>query len=519
MGGVATAALARQCGMSVILLESHTKPGGCAGWFSREGYTFDVGATALLGLAQGEPLGDLLGLLDARFQGRRTSYYRALLPDREIAIHADRDRFEREIVAAFPELPAASLLKFWRLQERVGTSLLRSGARIPRFPPRSLVDVAHNLRILGLSGLQAAAYGVSTVDFMLRRLGLDRNVALRTLIAMLLQDTAQAGPDVVPFANACACLQAYRSGMSRPEGGMKALFSALLDRFQAAGGAFEPATIVERVERRQDLGFTVHTRRRDFEVRAETVAFSLPPELAAGIAGIELKGRLARAETRSRAVWSAVMAYAAIDRNAISDDAPLFHQAALDYDRPLHDGNNVLISLSPPGDLGYGPAEVRIATLSTHTNPSDWLNLDRSGRESRKQTVGARLIAALERALPGASQSIRHREFASPASFARYTRRSEGRVGGPPVLRSNSNLFALDSAILGRGLWLVGDSVFPGQGTLATLISAIRVVQRITGKSWEEIKSTKKRGSLDFRETESSDRSTLAAVQSEASEP
>jgi hypothetical protein len=56
------------------------------------------------------------------------------------------------------------------------------------------------------------------------------------------------------------------------------------------------------------------------------------------------------------------------------------------------------------------------------------------------------------------------------------------------VSRSNSNFLAVGSDVFGRGLWVVGDSVFPGQGTMATVLSAIRVVERITGRSWSNIR-------------------------------
>ena len=61
-------------------------------------------------------------------------------------------------------------------------------------------------------------------------------------------------------------------------------------------------------------------------------------------------------------------------------------------------------------------------------------------------------------------------------------------MGGAPVSRSNSNFLAVDPGVLGRGLWVVGDSVFPGQGTMATVLSAIRVVERITGVSWSAMR-------------------------------
>ncbi|MEJ7638273.1 MAG: hypothetical protein WKF75_09935 [Singulisphaera sp.] len=341
--------------------------------------------------------------------------------------------------------------------------------------------------ILGVSGLLAASTAALTVRDVLRLLGLGRDVAFRALIAMLLQDTAQAGPDTVPFAQAAACLQAYRRGMSRPRGGMRALAEGIGGRFAALGGDLRTATLVDRVRPTDDGLFAVETRRRH-RLIARQVAFNLPLDLAAALLGRDLEGLLGRRERRSRAVWSAFTGYLAIDRRAVPDDSPLFHQVLQDYHRPFHDGNNVLVSLSPPDDPGYGPPDARVITMSTHTAPGDWDGLDPSAYSARKADYQARLLGALARALPDAPGHVIHAEFASPRSFARYTRRSRGAVGGPPVSRWNSGPFAVGSDVLGPGLWVVGDSVFPGQGTMATVLSAIRVVERITGASWDEMR-------------------------------
>lgn len=482
IGGLATAALTQALGMRVALLEAHTKLGGCAGYFDRGPYVFDAGATALMGLGRGEPIGDSLAALGMPFEAVPTSAYRIHLPDRVLDIVSDPGRFEAASAAAFPGHPRAQRA-FWRLQAWVGERLFAAASRVPRMPARSIGDLAHDLRILGVPGLIAAATSVMTVAGVLRLLNLHGDVPFRSLIAMLLQDTAQAGPETVPFANAAACLQAYRRGMSRPKGGMRALTEGLGERFAALGGDLRRATIVDRVEPGEDGGFVVVTRRRHRLV-ARQVVFNLPLDLAARLLGRSLDGRLGRRERQSRATWSAVTAYVAIRREAISDDGPLFHQVLRDYDRPIHGGNNVLISLSPVEDEGYGPPDVRVATMSTHTRPADWLGLDRTAHAALKADYASRLRTALGRALPGAPNALVHNEFGTPRSFARYTRRAAGAVGGPPVSRRNANFLAVGPDVFGDGLWVVGDSVFPGQGTMAVVLSAIRVVERITGESW-----------------------------------
>ncbi|WZP00430.1 NAD(P)/FAD-dependent oxidoreductase [Isosphaeraceae bacterium EP7] len=488
MGGLATAGLAASAGCRVALLEAHTHLGGCAGYFSRGPYTFDAGATALMGLEPGQPIGDLLAAVGARFEHVPRAGYRVCLPDRRLLIGTPPATFLADSRLAFPGHDRARGL-FWGLQEAVGSALFRAAGGIPRLPTLSPADWAHNLAILGPRGLLAASTWTLSVLDVLRLLGLHRDRPFLAFIAMLLQDTAQAGPETVPFSNAAACLHAYRLGMARPVGGMKALAEGLGGRFAALGGSLRTGTIVDRVEADPGRGgFVVTTRRRD-RLKTRQVAFNLPVDLAAALLSRPLVGRLGGQERKSRAAWGAFTGYLAIGAAAVPDDAPLFHQVLQSYDLPPHDGNNVLVSLSPPGDEGYGPPSVRVATLSTHTRPQDWDGLDAATYAARKADYRGRLLAALGRALPDAPGALRHEEFASPRSFRRYTRRTLGAVGGPPVSRRNSNLLAVGPNALGPGLWLVGDSVFPGQGTMATVLSAARVVERITGQPWRKLKA------------------------------
>jgi phytoene dehydrogenase-like protein len=485
MGGLAAAALARRQGLRVALLEAHTKLGGCAGYFDRGPFTFDAGATALMGVSRGEPIGDLLAALGVDFEAVRAPSYRVHLPDRTLDITPDG--FESASVATFPTRAHAQRL-FWRLQAAVGTRLFKAAGEIPRLPARSLGDLTHDLRILGLSGILAAStWALTTLD-VLRLFGLDGDVPFRSLIAMLLQDTAQAGPEIVPFANAAACLQAYRLGMSRPRGGMASLADGIGHRFALMGGDLRTASLVDHVEADGAGEFVVQTR-RPARLHTRQVVLDLPLDRAAALLGRSLEGTLGRREAKSRAAWSAVTGYLAIDRAAVPDDAPPFHQVLQDYDRPIRDGNNVLISLSTPGDPGYGPPDVRVATLSTHTRPSEWSGLGHDEYAAKKAAHRDRLLSALRRALPDAPSALRHAEFATRRSFQRYTRPTAGAGGGPPVSRRNSIFLAVGSDVLGPGLWVVGDSVFPGQGTMAVVLSAIRVVERITGESWATMKA------------------------------
>lgn len=484
IGGLALAALAQRKGLKTALCESHTHLGGCAGYFQRGNYTFDCGATALMGMNHGEPVRGLLDRVGLDFHALPTPEYRMCLAGEELVMTSSTPDWESTIRRHFPDL-GENAVRFWRIQESIGQTMFAAASGLPRLPIRTPLDILHNLRILGIGGSLAASTSLVTVMHMLRLLGLHRSPRFVALVAMLLQDTAQAGPETVPLANASACLQAYRFGLSRPIGGMKSFAEGLGEAFAGWGGDLHTATIIDSVRKKPDATFTVKTRRGQV-IHTRQVAFNLPLDLAANLLGPDLSPDAThnRREKRSRARWSAFTAYAAIDASFLAHHRALFHHVLHDPHLPIHDGNNVLISLSPPGDEAYAPAGIRTATLSTHVNPDDWHGLTADQYQARKADYASRMKAALERAFPGVDQAIRHIEFASPRSFARYTRRTLGRVGGPPVSRRSANLMAVDPGALGRNLWLVGDSVFPGQGTMAVVMCAMRVLERMTGEFW-----------------------------------
>ena len=371
-GGAGGGRAGAEAGLRTALLEAHTKLGGCCGLLRAGGrYTFDAGATALMGLGAGRADRRSPRAIGRRL--RRRSGRRAIAstcPTGRSTSSPDAAEFEAASAAAFPARD--------RAQSRASGGCRRRSARpcsarrrgVPRLPLRSAGDLVHDLRILGRRGRagrprrrrdRPGRAPPARARPRRRVPGAGRDA---------LQDTAQAGPETVPFANAAACLQAYRLGMSRPRG--RDAGAGRGDRRAVRRARGRPAHGDQgrsRRARRADGGFAVVTRRRGSgctPVRSPSTCRSTWPRPCSAAA---LEGRLGRRERRSRAAWSAFTGYVAIDRDAVADDSPLFHQVLQAYDRPIHDGNNVLVSLSPPGDEGYGPADVRVATMSTHTAP------------------------------------------------------------------------------------------------------------------------------------------------------
>ena len=102
IAGFSTAARLQSAGLSTIVFESHGQPGGCAGFFRRCGFSFDVGATTLVDFEPGGVGGEMLeeiGMDPVR--GEALPGYIAWLPDRCVTLHRDRRLWEIERLRAF----------------------------------------------------------------------------------------------------------------------------------------------------------------------------------------------------------------------------------------------------------------------------------------------------------------------------------------------------------------------------------------------------------------------------------
>jgi phytoene dehydrogenase-like protein len=195
---------------------------------------------------------------------------------------------------------------------------------------------------------------------------------------------------------------------------------------------------------------------------------------------VKLSGENAPSGLRQRVknlkpISSAFVAYLGVDEAAIKDEID-HHQVIVDPTKALGEGNSVFVSISPKWDR-RAPQNQRAITISTHTRVAEWYALanDEQAFEDRKQLYLEKLIEAASIALPKLKQHIRLALPGTPLTFERFTQRVNGMVGGFP----QKSLWASWVPQIDRGLWLVGDSVFPGQSTAGVTLGALRVAREI----------------------------------------
>ncbi|MGQ9768085.1 MAG: phytoene desaturase family protein [Anaerolineae bacterium] len=475
IGGLTTAALLARAGLDVTVLEAHVYPGGCAGTFYHQGYRFDAGATLAAGFDPGggmTRLGEALGIpwpVEPAHVAMRVH-----LPDgRQVTRWVDPEAWQAERLRAFG--PAAE--PFWRWQEATADRMWAVALAGVPWPPQTATDLA---RLTGVGlGMAAAA------PLALPGLALDglRPVAarlngasapLRQYVDGQLLIAAQATSKQANALYGASALDMPRRGVVHVRGGIGKIAEKLAQAVQCHGGQVRYRQRVTRVARQADGRYRVETNKgASFE--ADVVIFNLPPHDAAALMGADAPPKLRAAQLPADG-WGAFTVYVGLDGAGLPAGLPLHHQVLAR--EPLGEGNSVFLSLSLPDDVGRAPAGQRALTISTHTALRPWWDLferDRAAYEARKIEYTERVLAAGEIALPGLRAAAKLILPGTPVSFQRFTHRSYGWVGGLP----QTNLFRAWGPRLGRNLWLVGDSIFPGQSVLATALGGSRVAEAI----------------------------------------
>lgn len=166
------------------------------------------------------------------------------------------------------------------------------------------------------------------------------------------------------------------------------------------------------------------------------------------------------------------MVFLGVPDDEVSGQEFTHHQLLQHYDRPLGDGNNMFVSVSAPGDTLSAPPGHRAVMISTHTDPAGWPDLTSGGYQERKDAVGGRLVDLARRVYPGLAERPVVYQVGTPRTYQRFALRPGGAVGGVRQTLRNTNQHAVPHDLGVPGFWLVGDSTWPGLGTVACVVGS-----------------------------------------------
>lgn len=477
-GGLGCALRLAERGASVALYETLNYPGGCASTFTRHRCRFESGATLFSGFGEGQLMARWIAEHDLPVEVDFIDPPVVLrTPDFELAIPHDKQAFIDQL-CALPGAPAEAIRRFFAAQGEVADTLwalLSDPDLLPPFGPGGLLGhlkrAPRYLPLLRIMG--------RPLEVVLRRYGVADFAPLRITLDALCQITVQAGVAEAEAPFALSTVDYPFQGTGHVRGGVGVLAQGLCDAVARLGGQVR---MPDRVKGLRFEGGRWHITSRKGALTADRVVANLLPQNVRDLLELCPGERPALDELAARVEtgWGAVMLYLVVEDHGGLRPSAHHIEIVQDPAAPLIEGNHLFCSVSA-ADEDRAPEGGRTVTVSTHVPLAPLLAAD--DQAAQIEGIQQKMRAGLDRFAPELRGPHLRREMtASPRTFERFTGRYGGYVGGIPRRAGLSNYAGLWPSPVAPGLYLVGDTVFPGQSTLATALGGYKLAEHLMGR-------------------------------------
>lgn len=472
-GGLATAALLQNKGIPTTLFEAHSYVGGCASFFRRKNFIFDVGATTFSGLLPHQPVGKLFTKLNITPKFLKLNPGMIIIQDgREIIRHANLKDWVLECEEKFGKQGQKD---FWETIYRINQSAWDFLSSNSNFSNHSLWEFVRLIKFSNLSKFPLLMYSIQTIKKLLNKLKIQNEKFERFLQEQLLI-TTQSTIEQAPLLTAAMGL-AYPSETYYPIGGMYKPAQEILNFFLSKGGEFYKNTQVLKIKKIFEKEYVVITK-KDTQFNAEILVCNLPIWNLPFLTEDEIANYYTKLSRKYSKAPAAFVLNFGVD--VLTPLPTCYFQIHSRKKIPYCNANAFFVSFSHTEDRERAPQNQAAVTISIHTNPKDWYGISQEEYQQRKKEVSQAILNEFDSYFQNYLGSEKYFiSSGSPKTFEDYTLRYKGFVGGIPHTVFPHLFFMPSSVSPFKGFYLVGDTVFPGQGTPAVIHSALSLVEKI----------------------------------------
>ena len=478
IAGLTSAAILSKQGFSVTLLESHNQSGGCAGTFKRKNYIFDVGATQVAGLEKGGIHSRIFNFLDIPLP-EATILDPACIVDlndggKPIPIWYEKSKWIAEQEIQFP-----GSHRFWKLCTLIHQSNWIFANNNPVLPISNFWDFTQLLKALVPSNLVTGVLVKSTIFDLLRICGLSKNERLIKFLNLQLKLYSQEDVYNTSALYGATVLQMCQQphGLWHLKKSMQSLSEALESSLRKTGVKIIFGQKVNSINF-DDVNMcwkvSANSKKNSFIYHAKDLIYTAPPQSLLN----HLKDPLKRKQSYKNRLNNlpdpsgALVFYSALKKENIKKTSSNHYQFV------SNEFGSLFVSISDDGD-GRAPKGEVTLIASIFTKTKDWFDLDKKNYLKKKKDFMKKISLELEIQFDIHSENWLHRELATPLGFQKWTNRPNGIVGGLGQNPDIFGLFGLSSRTPFEGLWLCGDSIYPGEGTAGVSQSALMVSRQI----------------------------------------
>lgn len=479
-GGATAGALLQKKGHEVTLLESAAEWGGSAGKFQRKKFRFPVGATLAMGLEKNGIHEQINTFLNIKPEARRLSKVMDVhIGSRTIPYFQNRKQFIRMWYQEVPE-SAPQIEAFLKEVWHYASIIRKHMEHYPVVMPNRMHEAAAVLRGLSISSVTLLPHINATLDKLVKKHDLENVDVFTHFINGVLIDSMQTEYNSCSLLLGSTALDIYHRGVWYMEGGLYKMIEELIGSIQSNGGTAKRVRRAVKVYRSSENEklWNVEDHRGNI-YQADHVVFNVPVKNIKNLLQEkdyqQIKPNLKDRETSSEQ-WGAFTMYLSFE-DILPENTPLFQQVLRDPALPPDAENHFFISLSRKGDLLRAPAGYRTLTISTHIRPQEWATKEKYDKYA--ENIQQAVLEVLNRLYPGFTEAVHHALSGGPRAWERYTLRSGGEVGGFPQTPEQSMWHAVKHRTRLKGVWLCGDNIFPGAGSIGAASSGVHVARSI----------------------------------------
>lgn len=472
MAGLTTACLLAKDGHRVNVFEQNWLPGGCSSSYPRKGYIFESGATTLVGLDPYMPLKHLLDELDldlnpwplevpmrVYLQGGQTiTRYQSI---------------EAWIAEAERIFGPQGQRGFWSYCYKIAQLVWEVSLVQRVFPPSSVKDLWFAARHFRPKQLGFASLAFRSMKDLLKQYKLLDHKDFVAFIDEQLLITAQNyhGEVNIPFGATALCYTNFTNYYM--PGGLLQLIQPLVDYIQGHGGHVHLRAPVSQIKSEKGTyELETNFRGKIHTYQADKVVSSIPINNT-----LQLVDDPAFTQKYQKRLMTSAQLNSAFQMGIVAKKSRqidcLHHQIHLKVPLPYTGSNSIFLSLSHPDDTTRcGPDEL-VASISTHAP-------DPAARKIEDKTLLETIIInKLDQLDLIKREEIIFTHASTPGSWAKWTGRQWGFVGGYPQQMRIKPWQMLDARFDQKGMYICGDSTYPGQGIPGACLSGIVAYEKM----------------------------------------
>lgn len=474
MGGMSAAALLANQGYSVLVLEKSHVPGGCSSSYYRKGYIFESGATTLIGFDKNQPLKQLEEELGITLPRKAISpSMKVHMNGKEITRWQDRDLWIQEAIKQFGE--ATQQKEFWTKAFAISDVVWKVSGKNHFFPP---VEAKDWLRLAknDISDAWILPYAVQSVKETATKNGITNPEFYRFLDEQLMI-SAQSVSTETPFLFGAPAITYTNYTNYYVPGGLVEMVRKLEQFLNKKNGKLHTKEGITSIDLKKN-GYTVRST-KGVVYNASVVISNLPVWNMEDYTSGDMADYFKKESEQYDEAWGAFTMGVVTD-DIYPNNMPLHHQVHLDSsDKEMGlESGSVFVSFSDKGDNKRAEEGSRVLNISTHATPEFWFGLNGT-YDDVKERVQEKILTILKKKLPYFSDAEIKMVFSStPVSWSNWVYRKKGRVGGIPQSMTRSLLDWTPNKTPFDGLFLCGDTVYPGQGIPGVTLSGINASER-----------------------------------------